>query len=499
MTRAQGWLYDLLMALSGVLAFALVLDQTVPALALPGRLPGPFAAAFVPMKRHTVGVMGLLMLRFVLPRDEGGGGYVELETVRATGLDYAKLDRDDPATFQRICDQLAGMPTSALADVPELVDEIILAASFLGASDIHIEPKGRFVKVAFRVDGILRDVTQLPKTIEHPVINRLKVTSKLDISKNDAPQDGRIESKIRGRALNLRVSIFPTLHGEKAVIRILDSGRKMPKLDDFGIRDEVLADFRKMLHAPQGLILFTGPTGSGKTTLMYSALREILEEEEARRNIVTLEDPIEQVLEDINQSQVDAKRGLTFAMGLRTLLRQDPDIIMVGEIRDVETAQIALQAGQTGHLILSTIHANSAAAAFGRLIEMGVEPFLLVSAVSGIIAQRLVRRICPSCPVRKTPPAALLEQVGIPPEANRSFYEGAGCPECNNTGFSGRMAVLELLRMNEIVGDAVLRKQSASEIERAARSRGMLTLLEDGLTKVQDGQTSLVELLRVVQ
>jgi type II secretory ATPase GspE/PulE/Tfp pilus assembly ATPase PilB-like protein len=502
MSRLQGLLYDIILAISGALAFALVIDQSVPSVALFKSMPAGMANALMPLKKHTVGVMGLftalLLLRFVLPRTTGEE-VVELETVRPVGLDYGKMDKDDPKSFEKITAQIGAMSSGGMAEIPDLVDEIILGGTFLGASDIHIEPKGKFIKLAYRVDGLIRDVVQMPKELEHPMMNRLKITSKLDISKNDAPQDGRIESKVRGRALNLRVSIFPTLHGEKAVIRVLDSARKLPKLDEFGIREDVLADFGRLLHAPQGMVLFTGPTGSGKTTLMYSSLREILEQEESKRNIVTLEDPIEQVFEDINQSQIDNKRGLTFAVGLRTLLRQDPDIIMVGEVRDVETGQIALQAAQTGHLILSTIHANSASAAFGRLIEMGVEPFLLVSAVSGIIAQRLVRRICPHCPVRRSPPAALLEQIGIPRESNRSFFEGEGCSECNQSGFAGRMAVIELLKMNDAVADAVLRKSSAPDIEKAARSKGMVTLLEDGLAKVNEGHTSLVELLRVVQ
>ena len=504
MPRVAALFYDVILAFLGAAAFTLVLNENVPAAHVLAHLPGPLAALLKPFAKQTVMVMGsftvTLLLRFVIPRAPGGPEPVgKNEVAQTAGLDFVRLDPDDPRTFERICGHISTMSRSGGIEIPDLVNEIILSAAFLRASDIHIEPKGKLVKLVYRIDGIMKDITQLPKELEQAVINRLKITSRLDISKTDAPQDGRIEGKIRDRAMNLRVSIFPTLHGEKAVIRILDSSKKLPKLDDFGVHPDVLADLRKMLHAPQGMILVTGPTGSGKTTLLYSALREILEEEESKRNIVTLEDPIEQELEDINQSQVDNKRGLTFAVGLRTLLRQDPDIIMVGEIRDAETAKIALQAGQTGHLILSTIHSNNAASAFGRLIEMGLEPFLLASSVSGVIAQRLVRRICPNCPVRKTPPPALLEQIGIPPESNRSFYEGAGCSECNNTGFAGRMAIIELLRMNESVADAILRKLSAPEIEKAARQKGMITLLEDGLAKVNEGHTSLVELLRVVQ
>ena len=346
----------------------------------------------------------------------------------------------------------------------------------------------------------MRDVATFPKAIESRLLNRIRVISRLDITRIDAPQDGRVEEDIRGQQMNLRVSVFPTHFGAKAVIRLLDSGSyRVPQLDEFGFQPKILEQFRRILHMPQGLILFTGPTGSGKTTLMYAGLEEIVHKEETRRNIITLEDPIERSLEAVNQTQVDAKRGLTFVSGLRTALRQDPDVIMVGEIRDPETAQIALQAGQTGHLILTTLHTNSAASAFGRLVDMGIPPFLLASAITAVISMRLVRRLCPHCRVQKTPPTALLEHVQLSVDASTTFYDAVGCTECNRTGYLGRMLVTELLTMDEEVASAVLRNGSAGDVMRVAQGRGMFSLLEDGMTKVRNGDTSLVELLRVVQ
>jgi type IV pilus assembly protein PilB len=502
MPRALALVYDFALAVLGLVAILLVLDDSIPSAKVLAYLPADAARLVVPLKARVGQVLGaftaMLVARFFLLRTSDSGQVADAGS-RHVAINFAQLDRDDPETMDRIRKGIQDHGQLPAVEMIDLMDEIIIAGAFLRASDVHIEPKGKTVRLAYRVDGILRDIAQFPKSLEHAMVNRLKIASRLDISKTDAPQDGRYEGKVAGKALNLRVSIFPTLHGEKAVIRILDSGRKVPRLEEFGIREEVLANFRRLLHNPQGLMLFTGPTGSGKTTLMYSSLREILEGEEAKRNIVTLEDPIEQELEDINQTQIDTKRGLTFALGLRTVLRQDPDIIMVGEIRDVETAKIALQAGQTGHMILSTIHANSSAAAFARLIDMGIEPFLLVSAMTGVVAQRLVRRICPNCPVRRVPPSVLLEQLGLPQDGGTAYFEGAGCSECNNTGFQGRMAIFELLKMNEQVADVVLRKGSTADIHRVAQTGGMLTLIEDGLAKVQEGHTSLVELMRVVQ
>ncbi|MBI3893844.1 MAG: type II/IV secretion system protein [Candidatus Wallbacteria bacterium] len=412
--------------------------------------------------------------------------------------DYEQLDPEDPMVKRLIKDRIEEKSSFGEPDVIDIVDEVLSTAVFLGASDVHLEAKAKQMRVSYRVDGILTDIAVIPKEIHQALVNRLKIMSQLDISKTDVPQDGRVSSRIRGRNHNMRISVFPTLHGETIVIRILGSAKKIYQLDDFGIQADVLESFKRVLHAPQGIILFTGPTGSGKTSVMYAALREILSAEHAKRNICTLEDPIEQDLDDINQAQIDPKKGVTFAVGLRAILRQDPDIIMVGEIRDAETAQVALQAGQTGHMIISTVHANSAAGAFARLIDMGLEPFLLASSVSGVVAQRLVRRLCPACRTEATPKAELLKGLGSQVPGGLRFYEGKGCEGCNGTGFRGRLAIFEFMKVNETISKSMMGKATSQELLQVARQEGMLTLLEDGLIKVAQGLTSLEELVRVV-
>jgi type II secretory ATPase GspE/PulE/Tfp pilus assembly ATPase PilB-like protein len=414
--------------------------------------------------------------------------------INLTGIDPRAHDR-----VERVGALLKQRAADSKVDTIDLVDDIIVSAEFLGASDLHIEPKELVTHVWFRIDGIMRDVADLPKGRDMRVVNRLRVLSQLDMSTIDTPQDGRIAGKIRGKAMNLRLSVFPTHFGPKVVVRLLDAGANaLPGLTELGIQPGVAAQFRRIIRAPRGMVLFTGPTGSGKTTLMYAALREIVSGDSMRRNIVTLEDPIERVIPDINQTQIDPRRGLSFAIGLRTILRQDPNVIMVGEIRDAETAEIALRAGQTGHLLMSTLHTSSAASAFGRLIEMGIQPFLLASSVTGVAGIRLVRRLCPHCRVKKTPSALTLSQlpVRLPPEF--PCYESAGCEQCQQTGFSGRLLVLEFLEVNDAIARAVVERQSAGEIHRLAQQHGMVALLEDGLSKVSSGETSLIELLRVV-
>jgi len=422
----------------------------------------------------------------------------EAASPRVPAFDLAHVDRESPQARTQISALLESRVASPL-EVPGILDDIILAAAHLGASDIHMEPRDASMHVLYRLDGLLQPAVEIPRERAQYLVNRLKIMSRLDIAHFDKPQDGRIDRPVRGRALNLRVSIFPTLHGEKAVLRLLDSETKAMKLGDFGLVDADLADLRRILHRPQGMLLLTGPTGSGKTTLLYAALREIGRESGGQRNIVTLEDPIEQVLADVNQSQVDPRRGLTFATGLRTLLRQDPNVIMLGEIRDQETANIALQAGQTGHLILSTVHANSAPAAFERLVEMGVEPLRLASVVSGIAGMRLVRRLCPHCRTKSDPAPGLYDELRVAVDRSGPCWEPAGCERCAGTGFIGRMAVFELLRLDGEAADLVLHKAGPDELERLMHRRGWATVVEDGIRKVRSGDTSLGELLRVVR
>jgi type II secretory ATPase GspE/PulE/Tfp pilus assembly ATPase PilB-like protein len=420
--------------------------------------------------------------------------------VHRSEVDLSGIAADAPDRVERVGERLAARAKNEKVEVMDLVDDMIVAAEFLYASDIHIEPKETDTRVSFRIDGVLRDMLSWPRSRDVRVMNRFRVIAKLDIMAVDTPQDGRIDEKIRGRAMNLRISVFPTLYGPKIVLRLLDAGaHALPPLAELGVHSTVLSGLRRLIHAPQGIVLFTGPTGSGKTTLMYCALREIIESEETRRNVVTLEDPIERVLPQINQTQVDDKRGISFASGLRTLLRQDPNVIMVGEIRDLETAEIALRAGQTGHLLLSTLHTNSAASAFGRLIDMGIEPFLLASSITGVVSMRLVRRLCPKCKFEKPPSEVFLNQLPSRPGSNAHFFERKGCEACRFTGFQGRMLVCELLEVTDVVAEAILQKQSTPEIQRAAESAGMVPIMADGLSKVENGLTSLVELLRVVK
>ncbi|MBI4865774.1 MAG: type II/IV secretion system protein [Candidatus Wallbacteria bacterium] len=478
-------------------------------LALPqlvaGGLPdwmGPLArlSAQPPFSTHSglmlLASLGALGGRIWLRHSIGRAELAGVQTLHRP--DYEQLDPEDPMVRRLIKDRIEEKSSFSDPDVIDIVDEVLSTAIFLGASDVHLEAKAKLMKVSYRVDGILTDVATVPKNIHQALVNRLKIMSQLDISKTDVPQDGRVSSRIRGRNHNMRISVFPTLHGETIVIRILGSTKKIYNLDDFGIQTDVLESFKRVLHAPQGIILFTGPTGSGKTSLMYAALREILSAEQAKRNICTLEDPIEQDLEDINQAQIDPKKGVTFAVGLRAILRQDPDIIMVGEIRDVETAQVALQAGQTGHMIISTVHANSAAGAFARLIDMGIEPFLLASSVSGIVAQRLVRKLCQSCLVQKPPKPEILRSLGSQVPAGLRFYEAGGCEQCNGTGFRGRLAIFEFMKVSETISNSMMTKATSQELLRVARQDGMLTLFEDGMVKVAQGLTSLEELVRVV-
>lgn len=365
------------------------------------------------------------------------------------------------------------------APVIKLVNLLIMQAVKDRASDIHIEPEEYRVRIRYRVDGILHEVQDLPKHLQNILASRIKVMARMDIAETRNPQDGRIQLKMENKNLDLRVSSFPTMHGENIVVRILDKSAVLLGLEDLGFGAQDLKEFQKIIHKPNGIILVTGPTGSGKTTTLYAALSTI---NSAEKNIITIEDPVEYEIPLIRQTQVNPKAGLTFANGLRSILRQDPDIIMVGEIRDRETAEIAIQASLTGHLVFSTLHTNDAASALTRILDMGIEPFLIASSVAGILAQRLVRLICPSCK-----------------EKYHDFYRGKGCNKCKNTGYIGRIAIFELLLMSEEIKNMVTGKISANEIKKKAISSGMRILYDDGMAKVKDGITTIEELLRVTE
>ncbi|KUK54678.1 MAG: General secretory pathway protein E [Desulfotomaculum sp. 46_296] len=379
------------------------------------------------------------------------------------------------------------------APVIRLVNSLIMKAINEDASDIHIEPFEFSVRVRNRVDGILRDVMTLPRKMVHAVVSRIKIMGSMDIAERRVPQDGRIPLRIAGRELDLRISTMPTVFGEKVVIRILDKGNiKNFTLENLGFGPQNMNYFRKFFKNAHGIILATGPTGSGKTTTLYTALNSI---NSIERNIVTVEDPVEYMLEGINQSQVNIKAGATFGNYLRSILRQDPDVIMIGEIRDFETAEIAVRAATTGHLVLSTMHTNDAPGAITRLIDMGIEPFMVASSVIGIVAQRLVRKICQNCRQEYTPDKAEIAFAGL--EHEDTVYHGAGCEICNHTGYKGRIAIHEVLSVSPSLQNLILQKTSNDELRKAAFIEGMISLKEDGLQKVFEGVTTIKEIIRV--
>lgn len=385
-----------------------------------------------------------------------------------------------------------------LAPIIRLVNLVLSGAAKAGASDIHVEPKERALLVRQRVDGLLHDVYKIPKHLQDATISRLKIISGMDISDRRRPQDGRSQLRFEGKRIDLRVSTMPTQYGEKVVIRLLDQKRAQMKMDQLDLTAENLLAFQSLLLRPQGMILITGPTGSGKSSTLYTSLNSV---KSATNNIITIEDPIEYQLEGVNQVQINTKAGVTFAGGLRSILRQDPNIIFVGEIRDQETADIALQAAQTGHLLLSTVHTNDAPATVSRLLDLGIEPFLVASALIGILAQRLVRRTCTACAVPQVPSAEAVETLGgldrLPSEAK--WLAGRGCERCEQSGFKGRLAIHELLVVNEELRELIGRRAPEHEIRKAARAAGMRTLIEDGITKAARGLTTLEAVLKVVK
>jgi type IV pilus assembly protein PilB len=403
---------------------------------------------------------------------------IDLKTV-AVGEEEADLSR-----LQSLAEE---------APVIKLVNTFINQAFRDRASDLHIEPDENVLRIRYRIDGVLYDVATLPKYLQPAIISRAKIMSDMNIAVKRAPQDGRFQINIEGNPIDVRASTFPTIFGENMVMRLLDARSVMIGLEEVGFSPADLTRFQGLLKSPYGIILVTGPTGSGKTTTLYSALSTL---NSPKKNIMTVEDPVEYHLFGIRQAQINPKAGLTFATGLRSILRQDPDIIMVGEIRDLETAEIAVHAALTGHLVLSTLHTNDASSALARLVDMGVEPFLITSSVIGVVAQRLVRNICRECKTTiKTTPEMLQE---LPPaKKDLTLYRGKGCPVCKDTGFKGRSAILELLVVNEATRELITAKKPASAIKKAAEQAGMKTLRENGLEKVYAGVTTLDEVLQV--
>jgi type IV pilus assembly protein PilB len=390
-----------------------------------------------------------------------------------------------------------------ISDAPlvRLVNSVIFQAAEDGASDVHFEPQEDSLLVRFRVDGVLQEVQRIPKRMMAGVTTRLKVLAKLDIAERRKPQDGRISlnAAAAGRTLDIRVATLPTVEGESIVMRLLDKSRRAPTLTELGLADEMRAKLERIIRVPTGALLVTGPTGSGKSTTLYAALTEINRPE---INIITVEDPVEYRLGGVNQVQINQRAGLTFATALRSILRSDPDVVMVGEIRDGETAKISIEAALTGHLVLSTLHTNDAPQALTRLNEMGVEPFLVGAAVTAVLAQRLARKLCTHCCELYTPSVDELLNARVTPEVaaaadGMAFYRKRGCPRCGQTGYKGRIGIYQLLEMSETVESLAVQKATREDIERAAIAEGMRTLWDDGLAKVASGLTSIEELARV--
>ena len=383
-----------------------------------------------------------------------------------------------------------------VAPVIKLVNLLLLNAAKERASDIHLEPDEDGLHIRQRIDGLLQQTATLPMNLQPAIISRIKIMAEMDIAESRLPQDGRIRLRLENRDLDLRVSTFPTLHGENVVLRLLDRSAAVFGLQDLGFSPEVDGLYREIIRRPFGLVLVTGPTGSGKTSTLYATLSALNSPE---KNIITIEDPVEYHIKMIRQSQVNPKAGITFANGLRSILRQDPDIIMVGEIRDRETAEIAIQAALTGHMVLSTLHTNDAVGTITRLTEMGIEPFLIASSLVGVLAQRLVRAICDKCKVPYLPSEPLLKFLKIGPAPDLQFYRGKGCSFCKNTGYRGRLAIFELVPAYEKLLELIASGVTKVALKEEAARKGIKTLRDDGIQKVREGLTTIEEILRVTQ
>ena len=431
---------------------------------------------------------------------DGGGTQEELQTA------LQALDGEGGAALADDMDLSGGGieqdvdSTQAMEDeapIIRVVNVIIQQAIKDRASDIHIEPDRRGVRIRYRIDGVLHEVMQVPKYVHAPLISRVKIMGDMNIAERRIPQDGRIHIRHEGKEYDLRVSSLPTVFGEKIVMRILDQSSVLIGLNKLGMFAETQAQLEAIIVQPNGMILSTGPTGSGKTTTQYAILNKI---NSVEKNIITIEDPVEYQLRGLNQVHVNRKAGLTFANAMRAFVRQDPDIIMVGEIRDLETAETGVQASLTGHLVLSTLHTNDAPSAVTRLVDMGVEPFLISASIIGVLAQRLARQICQNCKEPYKPPADALRRVGFNVENAEDvvFYRGRGCEQCKHTGYRGRNGIFEFMLMTEEIQDLIVKRAPLSEVRNAALASGMKTLKQDGFQKVLEGMTTVEEVMRVV-
>jgi len=449
-----------------------------------------------PLDPYPIEAMGFATERRITPL-VGRANDVESALERLYGAAAAGGEGQDEgeaneADVERLKDLASDAP------VVRTVNSLISRASESRASDIHIEPTDDGVKVRFRVDGALKEIETLPAHLKSALVSRIKVMSGLDIAERRLPQDGRLRIAVRGHEIDLRVATSPTIHGETVVLRILDRSQLSLDFKVLGFGGEALENYLHAIRQPHGIVLVTGPTGSGKTTTLYASLATLNSPD---RKILTIEDPIEYRLGGINQTQVKPQIGLTFAAALRSFLRQDPDVMMVGEIRDLETAEVAVQAALTGHTILSTLHTNDASSTVTRLLDMGVEPFLITSTLNAVLAQRLVRRLCPRCREEYAPPPEALRKLSVEGTTAKieRLYHPRGCPACDGTGFRGRLCVTELLVMHDDIAKLVLARAEAREIQRTAVTHGMTTMFADGLAKAQDGLTTVEEVLRATR
>ncbi len=422
-----------------------------------------------------------------------GGGSIEDVMDELEDLNATFFNPENEAAMAFDLNDLQAMSDSQ--PVKKLLNLVLLQAIRDKASDIHFEPFEDEFKMRYRIDGVLYEMVPPPRHIAMAVASRIKVMANLDIAERRLPQDGRIELNVGGNPVDLRVSVLPTVFGESVVMRVLDRGQVSLDLAKVGMRDDEMANFREILNLPNGIVIVTGPTGSGKTTTLYSALREINKPE---TKIITTEDPVEYDIDGLVQVQINSDIGLTFASCLRSILRQDPDTILVGEMRDLETAEIAIHASLTGHLVFSTLHTNDAPTAVTRMLDMGIEPFLLTATLEAILAQRLVRRICTNCRAEFQPTEEMLMELSLTPDdvRGRTFFYGRGCDQCNNTGYRGRTAIFELIRLDDELRELIRTSASSNVLRNEAKRRGMRSLRESGLMSIYDGVTTIEEVVR---
>jgi general secretion pathway protein E len=408
------------------------------------------------------------------------------------------MEEDGKAILSEIKDRADLLDDTSDAPIVKLVNHIISQAVKARASDIHVEPYHDSFKIRYRIDGILYDTLTPPKWIQPALISRIKIMTQMNIAEKRLPQDGRFDVKVGDQEIDIRVSTIPTAFGERVVLRLLNKSSSLLKLTEIGLEAERLAELKSLIQNTNGVILITGPTGSGKTTTLYAVLSFL---NTPGINIITIEDPVEYQIKGINQIQVNPKIDLTFARGLRHIVRQDPDVILVGEIRDLETAEIAVQSALTGHLVFSTLHTNDSASAITRLVDIGIEPFLISSSVKGVAAQRLIRVLCNECKEPYTPDEAALQAIGIPPDkvADGAIYRSVGCPICFQTGYRGRIGIFEVMTIDSTLSNLLLKTYDANRIKAQAVEKGMVALREDGIRKVLKGITTIEEVLRVTQ